>query len=152
MTPTPFWWVWIVAGLVVIMGEFFTPDFYLSCLGVGAVIAGLCGLGGLNIFWQIGAFIVISVGLLPFARKLAKWIKQRTPEGVGSERYMGRTAVVTQDINNLKNTGKVRIEGDEWRAEADDEDEVIPPNEKVVVVSVRGTKLVVRRRDSGERT
>lgn len=141
-----------MVGFALIMGEFFTPDFYLSCVGVGCVVAGLFGLGGLNIYWQIGALAVVSAVLLPFAGKLAKWVKQRTPEGVGSERYVGKVGVVTEEVNNLKNTGRVRLEGDDWRAEADDEDAVFLPDETVLVVSVRGTKLVVAPRESGERS
>lgn len=148
---TPFWWIWIVVGLGLIMGEFFTPDFYLSCVGVGAIVAGIVGVLGENlIIWQVVVFAVVSVALLPFANKLAKWVKQRTPGGVGSERYIGQVGVVTEEINNLKNTGRVRLEGDDWRAEAAEENAIINPEEKVRVESVRGTKLVVARRLSEE--
>lgn len=138
-----YWWIWIVAGLVLIIGEFFTESFYLSCLGVGAIVAGILGAVELNIYWQVGAFIVVSVALLPLAIKLGKWIRKSTPEGVGSERYVGRTVIVTEEINNLKNTGMVRMEGDVWRAESSNDTEIIEPDSKVKIIDIKGTRVVV---------
>lgn len=146
-----YWWIWIVAGLVLIIGEFFTESFYLSCLGAGAVVAGILGMVELNIYWQVGAFIVISIALLPVAIKIGKWIRKNTPEGVGSERYVGKTVIVTEEIDNLKNTGMVRLEGNVWRAESANDSDIIEPESKVRVEDVKGTRLVVTRDQQEER-
>ena len=57
--------------------------------------------------------------------------------------------MVTEEIDNLKNTGRVRIGKEEWRADSDT-DEVIPQGKTVDVTRVDGTHLVVRLLKEGE--
>ena len=49
-----------------------------------------------------------------------------------ADALIGRQAIVTEEINPDKNTGRVKIDGDDWKAEAS---EVLAVGEKVEVVS-----------------
>jgi inner membrane protein len=42
------WWIWIVLGLVLLLGEVVTPGgFYILFFGIGAIFVGI--LAGFNI-------------------------------------------------------------------------------------------------------
>jgi len=38
------WQVWLIAGVLLLVAEMFTPGFWLACLAIGAFAAGLVGL------------------------------------------------------------------------------------------------------------
>lgn len=56
---------------------------------------------------------------------------------------VGKTAIVSERIDPDTNKGRVIIEGENWRGQSADE-AFIEVGEKVTVVRVEGTKLVVR--------
>jgi membrane protein implicated in regulation of membrane protease activity len=51
--------------------------------------------------------------------------------------------VVIEDIENLKNTGRVRMGKEEWRAESES-GESIPEGQSVAVTKIEGTHLIVK--------
>jgi inner membrane protein len=47
------WWIWIVLGLVLLLGEMLTPGgFYILFFGIGAIIVGI--LAGFNVAGPCG--------------------------------------------------------------------------------------------------
>ena len=57
---------------------------------------------------------------------------------------VGAEGVVLEEIDNVKNTGRVRVKKDEWRADSE-MDEIIPEGTRISVMRMDGTHLVVRR-------
>ena len=57
---------------------------------------------------------------------------------------MGTEAIVTEDINNLQQTGAVKLEGKVWSARSADET-LIPAGTVVRIVRIEGVKVFVRR-------
>ena len=66
----------------------------------------------------------------PFVVKFL--LKQKYEVLTNADALVGRQAIVTEEINPDKNTGRVKIDGDDWKAEAA---EFIAVGEKVEVVS-----------------
>ena len=66
-------------------------------------------------------------------------------EPVGADRMIGGTGLVIETIRPYKTGGMVRIGGEEWRAESEDNTEV-PEGVEVDVLRVEGTYLVIRPR------
>jgi membrane protein implicated in regulation of membrane protease activity len=58
---------------------------------------------------------------------------------------LGKTAVVTMDIDNLAQTGQVRINDIEWMARTSDDNIRIPKQAVVEIEEVQGVKLIVRK-------
>lgn len=141
--PKDLWWVWMVLAAVFAIGEIFTAGFFLLWFGIGAAVAGVLTLLGLGAAWQLIVFAVLSGVLFAVSRRFAERWTQKQPSGVGADRFIGKTGVVLEEIDNLKATGRIRVERDEWRAESDT-GEVIPPGNVVEVVRVEGTRMVVR--------
>jgi membrane protein implicated in regulation of membrane protease activity len=146
---TNYWWAWMVLAAVFIIGEILTAGFFLMCFGVGAIVAGLLALLGANMIWQLMIFIVVSLILFLVSRKFADRVSKEQPPGIGADRFVGKICIVLEQIDNHKNTGRVRMDREEWRTESDG-DEVIPAGSKVVVTRLDGSHLVVRKIQEGE--
>lgn len=137
------WWVWMVVAAVFAVGEIFTAGFFLLWFAIGAAVAGILTLLGFGMGWQLATFAIVSGALFVASRRFAERWTQKQPSGVGADRFIGKTGVVLAQIDNLKATGRIRVERDEWRAESET-GEVITPGTVVTVVRVEGTRMVVR--------
>ena len=143
-----YWWIWMIIAAVFLVGEIFTAGFFLLPFGIGAAIAGLTALLGGGTIWQLGVFIVASFVLFLVSRKFAERVSKEQPPGIGADRFIGKQCVVVEEINNLNNTGRVRMGKEEWRAESDTGEE-IKTETRVTVVRISGTQLVVRPLEKG---
>lgn len=144
-----FWWIWMIIAAFFIVSEIFTAGFFLLCFGIGAAVAGLIALFGSGMVWQLLTFVVVSFVLFAASRKFANRVSDEQPPGIGADRFIGKECVVLEQINNLDDTGRVRMGKEEWRAEsATGED--IPSGVKVTVTHLSGTHLVVKPIEEGE--
>jgi len=147
--PEEYWWIWMVLGAVFIVGEIFTAAFFLLWFGVGAGVAGLLALAGAGFAWQLAAFAVVSLVLFAASRRFADRFTKKQPPGIGADRFVGRRAIVIEVIDNDKNTGKVRFDKEEWRADSET-DEIIHEGSAVEVTRLVGTHVVVKTVQKGE--
>ena len=137
------WWLWFGLAAVFIIGEIFTEAFFLLWFGIGAAISGVLAMLGVGPAWQWAVFVVVSGVLLAVSRRFADRFTRKQPPGIGADRLIGRKGVVLEDIDNLRNVGKVRIDKEEWRAESEDES-LISAGARIEVVRLDGTHAVVR--------
>lgn len=135
--------VWLITALVLLIVEFFTASFGVVCFSFGAAAAGLAAYCGLSTMWQLLIFSVVSFIAFVFVRPfVVKFLLKKKDEVLtNADAIVGRIAVVTEEINPDKNTGRVKIDGDDWKAEASD---IIPVGEKVEVVSRESIILNVK--------
>jgi len=139
-------WVWIGAAVVLAFLELITPFlFFMLSFAVGAGLAAIAAALDASVALQFVVFIVgSSVSLLvlvPIGRRLAVADSDDVHEG--AVRQIGRTAVVLEEIPPARrDTGLVRLERQQWRAETD-ADAAIAQGAEVDVIAVRGTRLVV---------
>lgn len=137
------WWLWMIMAAIFIIGEIFTAGFFLLWFGIGAAIAGILAIIGLGIGWQWPAFIIISGSLFILSRRFAERFTKIQPSGIGADRFYGQKGIVLEEIDNIKHTGVVKIRDEVWRADSNT-GEVITTRERIEVVKVVGTHLVVR--------
>jgi len=143
------WWIWMIVAAVFVVGEIFTAGFFLLWFGIGAAVAGILALIGLNSAWQWSIFVIVSGVLFAISRRFAERFTKKQPLGIGADRIVGTKGVVVERIDNAKNAGRVRIEREEWRAEGDS-DEVIPKGVSVKIIGVKGAHVVVRALEEKE--
>jgi membrane protein implicated in regulation of membrane protease activity len=143
------WWIWMILAAIFVVGEIFTAAFFLLWFGVGAAIAGVLALLGAGMGWQLAVFIVVSLVLFAVSRKFADRFTKEQPPGIGADRFIGEPCVVLEEINNAENTGRVRMDREEWRAESGT-GEVLATGTRVIVTGVSGTHLVVGTSQEGE--
>ena len=65
-------------------------------------------------------------------------------EPTNADRIIGETAIVTEQIDNIHETGAVKILGTIWTARSVD-DSVIAEGTTVKVVAIRGVKAMVQK-------
>ena len=94
------WWIWIVLGLVLLLGEMLTPGgFYILFFGIGAIIVGI--LAGFNVvgpvWFQVIVFSCLSlITFWLFRQRLLQSTHHDTPDEVDT--LIGETAVITAEI------------------------------------------------------
>ncbi len=135
-------WVWVTAAVVFLILELVSPTFIFACFVLGSMIAGVYSyFYPESYYWQVGIFIVLTVGLLPLTRTLARKITKESPQKSNIDALIDKVALVTKAIDPDLG-GQVKIEGEIWLARAD---EFISENEKVIIVSISGTKVHVEK-------
>lgn len=141
-------WLWVWIGAAVVFGflELITPFlFFMISFAAGALLAAVAAALDASVALQWGVFLVGSAAallvLVPVGRRLATAESDEAHEG--ATRQIGRVAIVLEEIpGGSRDTGLVRLERQQWRAETD-ADGPISPGVQVDVISVRGTRLVV---------
>lgn len=138
----PLIWLGFLALLLVI--EAITAGLTTIWFAGGALVAAIVCYAGANLTVQILCFLCVSLVLLIFTRPLAMkyFNKETTQTNVNS--LIGKKAVVIQDIDNLAQTGQVRINDIEWTARSAD-DEKIGKDTVVTIQEIRGVKLIVKQ-------
>jgi membrane protein implicated in regulation of membrane protease activity len=135
-------WIWVAAAVILAIGELFTAGFFLLPFAVGAAAAAVLAFLGVGVVWQLLVFVIVSVSFLAVLQRYAKTPPSDTPARAGADRYHGRIALVTEDIDWETGTGQVRMETEDWRATTEDHAN-IPRGTRVKVIRVTGTRLVV---------
>ncbi len=143
------WLIWFILAAVFIVGEIFTAGFFILWFGVGSAAAGVLSLLGLGPLWQLLAFVIVSGILVGVSRKFADKVTKPQPPGIGADRFVGKEAIVLEDIDNFSNTGSVRMDREEWRASSE-QGIIIPQGTRVKVTQVEGTHLIVSPVEEGE--
>ena len=128
-------WLGILAVLLII--EAATVGLVTVWFAGGALAAAIASGAGAGAVTQWLLFLAVSLVLLFFTRPLAV----RT--NVNS--LIGKKAVVIQKIDNLSQTGQVRINDIEWMARTESDGEKIPEESVVEIEAVRGVKLIVKK-------
>ena len=140
---------WLIAGLVLLILELFTTTFFLMWIAVAAFIAAGAAYLTDPVWIEWAVFAVAGVVLLILTRPLARSIHGSVTLPSNVDRLVDAKAYVLQIIDNDHNTGRVRIESDEWRARSTGER--IPEGEYVIVKRVEGASLIVAPiEDAGE--
>jgi len=142
--PENLWWAWMVLAALFAVAELFTAGFFMLWFGVGAAAAGFLCLLGLGAGPQLVALIVISIGLVAVSRRFADRFAGPPAPGIGADRLIGKRGVVLQAIDNVRNVGRVRIDKDEWRADAATSDPLVE-GDVVEVVRIEGAHVVVKK-------
>ena len=144
----PLLWLIVLAVLLVI--EAITVGLTTIWFAGGALIAAVLSWMGMGIAVQWGVFLLISLVLLIFTRPLAVRYMNRGMTKTNVDSLIGEKAVVIQEINNLAQTGQVRINDIEWMARTVSDEELIPAHTVVEIEGVRGVKLIVKKQNISE--
>jgi membrane protein implicated in regulation of membrane protease activity len=141
--PETWRWIWLGAAVLFGIGEMATPGaFFLAPFAVGAVIASALAFADVALPIQWAAFVGISVAAFVAMRPLARRLdRDEGSDGIGSRRLIGKPGTVLEAIEP-GHLGLVRVDREEWRAEATDRS-AVPAGAPVVVTDVEGTRVIV---------
>lgn len=139
----PLIWLGILAVLLII--EAVTAGLTTIWFAGGALVAALACYMGVNLTAQILVFLCVSLALLIFTRPLAVKVLNKETLQTNANSLIGKKAVVIKDIDNLAQSGQVRINDIEWTARSADDGEKISKDTVVTIKEIRGVKLIVEK-------
>lgn len=131
--------------VVFVLVELMTVGLTSIWFAAGSFVAFIIALLGGNVVVQGIVFILVSVVLLALTKPWAgKYINSRTVK-TNVDSLVGERAVLTEDADSMKQTGKAVVNGQEWTVRPQDETQVIRKGELIEVVKISGVKLIVKR-------
>ncbi|GAB3450455.1 NfeD family protein [Streptomonospora sediminis] len=143
----PIWVLWLIAAAALGIAEVFTLTLALGLLAAAALIAGVVGAVGMGFATQTAAFVIAAAAGLLVVRPIAKrHLRQPPPLRSGTDRLVGQSAVVVNEVTGEQ--GRIKLSGEEWSARCIDEDAVIPPGTRVDVMEIDGATAVVYPREA----
>ena len=142
--------IWLIVLVVCLVVEIATLGLTSIWFAGGALLAFLVALIGGPLWLQILIFIVASVVLLIFTRSTAVKYFNKNRSKTNVDSVIGKQAIVTVTIDNIKGMGRIVTEGMEWTARSLDST-VIEEGAIVVIEKIEGVKAIVRIKEEGER-
>lgn len=138
-------YIYLLIALGCFVGELFTMEFSLTCVGIGLLGAALVSWMGNALWMQLVIFILLSLiswlGVRPLALKhlYGKTKEIKTP----AEDVIGKQAVVEVAIDPVNDTGRVSVNGESWKATAA---QALAKGTPCVVEKLNGVTLFVKEK------
>ncbi len=143
---------WLLLAAIFIIIEIISLGLTTIWFAGGAFVAAIAALCGAGLTIQIILFVVVAVVLLAFTRPWAvKHLDSKT-EKTNAEALVGQNAVVIEQIDNLKETGRAKVGGMEWTARTKEDGVIIPEGYMAHIVAIQGVKLIVEKADEDKLT
>ena len=139
--------VWLAVAIVLLVVEIITLGLTTIWFAGGALVACVAAALQADFLVQMMLFLVVSVVMLFFTRPVAMRYMNKNRTITNSESLVGKEAVVLQEINNLKASGQVQLNGIEWTARAENMEDVIEKGAIVCIKKIEGVKLIVTRKE-----
>lgn len=137
------YWMWIAAGLGLILTEVITPGFYFLWIGLAAVVVGVVNylFPGLDFVWLGTIFAALSLVFCYLGKvSLYKKVKSDSASTLNrrAEQYVGVMVVLEEPIHNGR--GKAKVGDTIWSVKSQKDKK---KGETVKIVGVDGTFFIV---------
>jgi membrane protein implicated in regulation of membrane protease activity len=136
------WVYWLIAAVILGVGEMATMSFFLAPFAGGAALAAVVSALGAGLAISLAVALVVSIGLLFALRPIARSHRRQPPQiRTGTHALIGREVLVLERID--QDHGLVKLEGEHWTARSYVEGQVFEPGDRVSVVEIRGATALV---------
>ena len=138
--------IWLVVAIILVIIEICTAGFGSICFAIGAAFSALAAGLGLSLTWQIVIFAVISLLTFIFLRPVAmRFLNKRSKDvKTNADALVGRKGVVSERIDAAQHTGRVAIDGDDWKAVTAD-GSIIEKGAEVEIIKLDSIILTVKQ-------
>ena len=137
---------WLIAAIILVIVEICTAGFGSICFAVGAGFSALAAALGVSFTWQIVVFAVVSILIFIFLRPIAiRFIDKKSKDvKTNAEALIGRRGIVSERIDAAQHTGRVAVDGDDWKAVSED-GSVIEKGASVEIVKMESIIVTVKQ-------
>lgn len=132
--------LWLLLTIVLLIVEAVTVNLVTLWFAVGAFAAMFVSMSSVDPIWQWVVFLAVSILLLIFTRPIALRYIKKAPTNADSA--IGKIGIVTEKIDNIAATGRVKLDGNSWAARSQDES-IIEEGAEVQVKEIQGVRLIV---------
>jgi len=137
--------IWLALVIIFLVIEILTVGLTSIWLAGGALAGLLLDIADCNLWIQIGAAIIVTVLLLIFTRPFAMKHINRDHEKTNYEGIIGKVVRITQTVDNINQTGRTLLNGQEWTVRSSRDEEILEPGTICKVVKISGVKLIVEK-------
>ncbi len=134
--------IWFSALVLFGIAEAATVSLVSIWFMAGTLVALIAAICGAPIWLQVLLFLAVSVALLASLRPLVRKFVTPKLTRTNVESLIGKTAVVTENIDNISAQGSAKVGGVVWTARSTDGDP-IPAGAQVIVDRIEGVKVFV---------
>jgi membrane protein implicated in regulation of membrane protease activity len=140
------WQIWLIVAVIFFIVEIFSSTFVFLCFSLGCIVSSIFAYFGVGTGVQFLVFSIITFISFFTVRPLMLKYAYRKSDKVktNADALVGCKGRVTEIINIEKNTGRVYVNGDDWKAESED-GEIIQQDEQIEVKEVNSTILIVKQ-------
>ena len=135
---------WVIIAVAVIAIDLFTSSFVFMWFSVGALVALILSLFGVNMTIQVVTFLVVGILTValgyPWAKKKFKADQNKTL--TMEQTYIGKEMIATED---MQESSKIKVSGIYWTAY--NKGKKIKKGEKFIITGIEGNKLVVNLKE-----
>ena len=135
--------IWLGLFILLLVIEIITVGLTTIWFAAGALAALAANVLGANLIIQIIIFLAVSVVLLIFTRPWAEKHLNRKRVRTNYEREIGKVIRITEKVDNLDQTGKSVVDGQEWTVRSRNDSDIFEAGALARVVAVSGVKLIV---------
>ncbi|MCI8609936.1 MAG: NfeD family protein [Firmicutes bacterium] len=134
--------VWLALALIFLVIEGISIGLTSIWFAAGAFVALLLSLFDAAIWLQIAVFLIVSICLLVFTRKIFVEKLKAGSEKTNVDALIGEEGLVIAEIQPFA-TGQVKVGGQIWTAVGQDTGMSIEKDTLIKVAAIEGVKLVV---------
>ena len=137
------WQWWLIASGIFFIGEIMTVGFLLFWFGIASLISMVVSFFTSNLVIQMVVFLVSSVILILATKPFVKKFMNKKNIATNAYSLIGKTGLVIQEIDNVKCIGQIKVGGEVWSAQSED-NSVIPVNTEIELTKIDGVKAIVK--------
>ncbi len=141
--------LWLIIMITCLFIEAMTVSLVCIWFAGGALIALIAAALHAPLWLQVILFLLVSLVLLFFTRPIAVKYFNKDRIKTNAESLVGKQAIVTAQINNLKATGEATVNGQHWTARSAVDSVVITEGAVVEIKDIKGVKLIVQEVQTG---
>lgn len=135
--------VWLMVLVVLVTGEAITVGLTFIWFAVGALGGLTVAVLGGPIWLQVVVFLILSAVTLVLVRPIAAKLLTPGVSPTNADRVLSQIALVTEEIDNIAETGQVKLFGQVWTARSET-GKNIPAQSRVRILRIEGVKVFVR--------
>lgn len=132
---------WAIVAVLALIIEAMTAELVSCWFAPSALVAMILSPFVKTIWIQVIVFLGLSILLLAIGRGLVKKKLDTKKTNLNADSLIGKTGIVQEPINNISETGSVKIAGLIWTARSVTGEE-IPEGSVVVIREIQGVKLI----------
>ena len=137
--------IWLGLFILLLVIEIITVGLTTIWFAAGALAALAANVLGADLIIQIIIFLAVSIVLLIFTRPWAEKHLNRKRVRTNYEREIGKVIRITEKVDNLDQTGKSVVDGQEWTVRSRNDSDIFEAGALARVVAVSGVKLIVEK-------
>ena len=139
------WQTWLIVSGICFVIEMITTGFLIFWVAIGALFAMITSFFTDNLIIQVAVFVISSSLLILFTKPFVKkFLNDKDTVATNAYSIIGKSGLVTQEINSTLGTGQVKIGTETWSAKCTG-NEIIEKGTNVEIISIDGVKVVVSK-------